>query len=171
MERSDRRTAGEIRFAVHESTLGRVLVAESDRGVCAVLLGEEDGALRQELESRFPAARITEGGVDLAARVVDLVEQPSHQANLPLDARGTTFQQAVWQALRQIPAGRTASYAEIARKLGRPRAVRAVGQACAANRVAVLIPCHRAVRSDGHLAGYRWGIERKRALLEREAAA
>jgi AraC family transcriptional regulator of adaptative response/methylated-DNA-[protein]-cysteine methyltransferase len=162
----------EIRFAIGECSLGAILVAATARGVCAILLGEDPEALAHDLERRFPRARLV--GADpafeqLVAQVVGLVEQPGTAAALPLDIRGTAFQQRVWKALCRIPAGKTASYAEIARRIGAPRAVRAVAQACGANALAVAIPCHRVVRTDGDLSGYRWGVERKRALLDREA--
>jgi AraC family transcriptional regulator of adaptative response/methylated-DNA-[protein]-cysteine methyltransferase len=163
-----------IRFAVGECSLGAILVAASERGVCAITLGDDPDALVRELQDRFPKARLIGGDAAFEAwvsRVVGFVEAPHLGLDLPLDIRGTAFQQRVWQALREIPAGSTASYAEIAEKLGTPKAVRAVAQACAANAIAVAIPCHRVVRRDGALSGYRWGVERKRALLEREAAA
>ena len=156
-----------IRYAVGQSTLGLVLAASSEMGVCAILLGDEPELLVTELQRRFPKARLTDGNADLA-QILALVETPSKLA-LPLDLRGTAFQQRVWQALREIPAGATASYAQIAAKIASPKAVRAVAGACAANALAVAIPCHRVVRSDGNLSGYRWGVERKRALLAREA--
>jgi AraC family transcriptional regulator of adaptative response/methylated-DNA-[protein]-cysteine methyltransferase len=162
-----------IRFAVGECSLGPILVAASERGVCAILMGNDAGELVQDLEDRFPEAELV--GADseferLVARVVGLVEAPRVGLDLPLDLRGTVFQQRVWRALTAIPAGTTASYAEVAERIGAPRSVRAVAQACGQNPIAVAIPCHRVVRSDGALSGYRWGIERKRALLEREAA-
>ena len=162
-----------IRFAVGECSLGSVLVGATDKGVCAILLGDDPAVLVRNLEDRFPKAQLIGGDATferLVAQVVGLVEAPGAGAELPLDVRGTAFQQRVWQALRAIPAGSTASYAEIARRIGAPKAVRGVAQACGANPVAVAIPCHRVVRSDGSMAGYRWGVERKRALLEREAA-
>lgn len=166
--------AGEsIHFAVGECSLGSVLVAATGTGVCAILLGDEPDDLVRNLQDRFPKARLVGGDAGferLVARVVGLVEAPGAAIELPLDVRGTAFQQRVWQALRKIPAGSTASYAEIARRIGMPKAVRAVAQACGANPVAIAIPCHRVVRHDGGLSGYRWGVERKRALLEREAA-
>ena len=163
----------QIRFAVGECSLGSILVARSDRGVCAILLGDDPDALARTLQDRFPRADLIGGDADfedLVARVVGLVEAPRLGLDLPLDVRGTAFQQRVWRALREIPPGSTASYREIAERIGAPRAVRAVAQACAANPLAVAIPCHRVVRSDGGVAGYRWGVERKRALLQREAA-
>jgi len=160
-----------LRFAVGECSLGAILVAASDRGVCAILLGDDPEELLADLERRFPRAELV--GADpsfeaLVARAVGLVERPDLGADLPLDVRGSAFQLRVWQALRAIPPGATTSYAELARAIGEPRAARAVARACAANPLAVAIPCHRVVRVDGGLAGYRWGVERKRALLERE---
>jgi AraC family transcriptional regulator, regulatory protein of adaptative response / methylated-DNA-[protein]-cysteine methyltransferase len=177
MKPRDYRAGGantEIRFAIGECSLGSILVARSERGVCAILLGDDPDALARELQDRFPQARLIGGDADfeaLVARVVGFVEAPGLGLDLPLDVRGTAFQQRVWQALRAIPAGKTASYAEIARRIGAPKSVRAVAQACAANTIAVAIPCHRVVRNDGALSGYRWGVERKSALLQREAAA
>jgi AraC family transcriptional regulator of adaptative response/methylated-DNA-[protein]-cysteine methyltransferase len=161
-----------IHFAVGECSLGSILVAATARGVCAILLGDDPAELAHDLERRFPRAELL--GADpgfeaTVARVVGLVEQPGAAHELPLDVRGTAFQQRVWQALRAIPAGRTASYAEVAASIGAPSAGRAVAQACAANPVAVAIPCHRVVRQNGELSGYRWGVERKRKLLAREA--
>lgn len=166
-------SADEILYTIGSSSLGRVLVARSARGLCAIFLGEDDEALVRDLRARFPRASLREDGVvlaPLAAEVIAMVETPSRGAEIPLDLRGTAFQRSVWQALREIPAGETASYAEIASRIGRPGSVRAVGGACGANPVAVVVPCHRALRSDGALAGYRWGLERKRALLARETA-
>jgi AraC family transcriptional regulator of adaptative response/methylated-DNA-[protein]-cysteine methyltransferase len=163
-----------IRFAVGQCSLGAILVASSERGVAAILLGDDAASLVRDLEDRFPRAELIGGDgafEQLVARVVGLVEAPGLGLDLPLDVRGTVFQERVWQALAQIPAGATASYADIARSIGAPRAMRAVAQACAQNPLAVAIPCHRVVRSDGSLSGYRWGIERKRTLLEREARA
>ena len=163
----------EIRFAVAQSSLGPILVAESDVGICAVTLGDDAGALVRELQDRFPQAKLI-GGDDAfevrVAAVVGAVEAPGTGTDLPLDIRGTAFQQRVWQTLRDIPAGQTLSYAEVAERIGAPKAVRAVAGACAANTLAVLIPCHRVVRNDGALSGYRWGVERKRDLLTREKA-
>lgn len=162
----------EIRFAVGECSLGAILVAASERGICAILIDDDPEALVHELEDMFPNARLVGGDADFegqVAQVVGLVEAPGTGMDLPLDVRGTAFQQRVWQALRAIPPGRTVSYAELAARIGAPKASRAVAGACASNRLAVAIPCHRVVRSDGALSGYRWGVERKRVLLEREA--
>ena len=174
---SDYREGGrnaDIRFAVAQCSLGPVLVAATQAGVCAVQFGETAEALVHDLQDRFAKANLV--GADrhferLVAEVIEAVETPGRNLDLPLDVRGTAFQQRVWQALRAIPLGRTASYAEIAAAIGMPRAVRAVAGACAANPVAIAIPCHRVVRTDGSLSGYRWGVERKRTLLEREALA
>lgn len=163
--------AAAIRFAIGACSLGSILVARSPRGICAILLGDDPDALLRELQDRFPKAELIGGDgafEELVARVVGFVEAPRIGLDLPLDVRGTAFQQRVWQALRAVPPGSTASYTEIAGKIGAPQAVRAVAAACAANPLAVAIPCHRVVRNDGALAGYRWGVERKRALLERE---
>lgn len=162
----------EIRFAVGQCSLGAVLVAASARGVCAILLGDDPDALVRDLQDRFKTARLI--GADDAfeqwvAQVVGLIESPRVGLALPLDIQGTAFQQRVWQALRGIPAGQTVSYTELAQRIGSPGAVRAVAGACAANPLAVAIPCHRVVRHDGALSGYRWGVERKRVLLCREA--
>jgi AraC family transcriptional regulator of adaptative response/methylated-DNA-[protein]-cysteine methyltransferase len=161
-----------IRFAVGECSLGSILVASSQKGVCAISLGEDPDALVRDLQDRFPRAELIGGDAEfeqLVAKVVSFVESPALGLDLPLDVRGTAFQQRVWQALRKIPAGTTVSYSEIAKRIGAPRAVRAVAQACAANTLAVAIPCHRVVRNDGGLSGYRWGVERKRALQQAEA--
>lgn len=163
-----------IRFAVAQCSLGAILVAATAKGICTIALGDDADRLVRDLQDRFPKADIVGGDrlfERLVARVVGLVEKPSAVADLPFDLRGTAFQQRVWQALRAIPSGATATYTQIAKRVGRPRAVRAVAQACAANPVAVAIPCHRVVRRDGGLGGYRWGIERKRALLAREAGS
>jgi len=164
----------EIHFAIGECSLGSILVAASVRGVCAVLLGDDPDALARELQDKFPRATLIggdKGFEQIVAKVVGFVEAPALGLDLPLDVRGTAFQQRVWQALRKIPVGSTASYTDIAKQIGSPGAVRAVAQACAANVLAVAIPCHRVVRNDGALSGYRWGVERKRALLDREASA
>ncbi|HLH96547.1 MAG TPA: bifunctional DNA-binding transcriptional regulator/O6-methylguanine-DNA methyltransferase Ada [Xanthobacteraceae bacterium] len=164
----------DIRFAVGQSSLGAILVASSQKGVAAILMGDDPEALLRDLQDRFPKARLIGGDADyerLVARVVGFVEAPKIGLDLPLDVRGTAFQQRVWQALAEIPPGKTMSYSDIARAIGAPKAVRAVAGACAANSIAVAIPCHRVVRNDGSASGYAWGIERKRALIEREAAA
>jgi AraC family transcriptional regulator of adaptative response/methylated-DNA-[protein]-cysteine methyltransferase len=164
----------EIRFAVGECSLGSILVAATARGVCAISLGSDPDALVRELERRFPRARLVGGDAAferLVATVVGLVERPNRPVDLPLDIRGTVFQERVWQALRAIPPGTTTTYSEVAARLGTPKAVRAVARACAANALAVAIPCHRVVRHDGGLSGYRWGVQRKRALLDREQRA
>jgi AraC family transcriptional regulator of adaptative response/methylated-DNA-[protein]-cysteine methyltransferase len=162
--------AGDIRFAIGQCSLGSVLVAQSDKGICAITLGDDAGALARDLQDRFPKANLI--GADAAfeqtvARVVGLIDQ-GQMLDLPLDIRGTAFQQRVWLALRAIPAGETRSYAEVAQMIGTPAAVRAVAGACAANALAIAIPCHRVVRTDGALSGYRWGVDRKRALLLKE---
>jgi len=163
-----------IRFGIEKCSFGLILVAATDQGICAIMLGDDASALERELHAHFPRSQPV--GQDrefehLLAKVVDFVEAPSLGLDLSLDMRGTAFQQRVWQALRAIPPGTTASYAEIAERIGAPKAAYAVGQACASNIIAVAIPCHRAVRKNGALAGYRWGIARKRALLERESRA
>ncbi len=161
-----------IRFAIGQCSLGAILVAASTRGICAILIGDDPDALARDLQDRFTKADLIGGDAEfeqLVAKVVGFVEMPKRGLDLPLDVRGTVFQQRVWQALREIPAGQTVSYTDIAQRIGAPKAVRAVAGACAANPLAVAIPCHRVVRTDGSLSGYRWGIERKRALLELEA--
>jgi AraC family transcriptional regulator of adaptative response/methylated-DNA-[protein]-cysteine methyltransferase len=163
-----------MRFAVGACSLGSILVAATDKGVCAIMLGDDPEALVRDLQDRFPKAQLLGGDADfedVVTRVIGFVEAPARGLNLPLDVQGTAFQQRVWQALRAIPSGTTASYRDIAERIGAPQAVRAVAQACASNALAVAIPCHRVVRQDGALSGYRWGIERKRALLEREAVS
>jgi AraC family transcriptional regulator of adaptative response/methylated-DNA-[protein]-cysteine methyltransferase len=170
---SRRGTSDTLRVAVGESSLGLVLVAHGERGVRAVLIGDDPDALRRDLQARFPRATLAPADAELdalAGRVIGVVESPARTHAVPLDVRGTAFQQAVWRALREIPPGSTATYAEIAGRVGAPTAVRAVAQACAANPLAVVVPCHRVVRRDGGLSGYRWGVQRKRALLDREGA-
>lgn len=175
MTPSDYRSGGtnaEIRFALGECSLGSILVAATNKGVCAILLGDDPDALVRELEDRFPRAELVGGDrqfEDVVAKVVGFVDAPALGLDLSLDIQGTAFQERVWQALREIPAGSTASYAEVAERIGSPKAVRAVAQACASNPLAVAIPCHRVVKSDGALSGYRWGVERKSALLAKEA--
>jgi len=164
-------TNSEIRFAVGQCSLGAILVAQSQRGVCAILLGDDPDKLVRDLQDQFPQAQLV--GADrnfeqLIAHVVGFIEAPALGLDLPLDLRGTAFQERVWRALREIPLGSTASYAQIAERIGAPKSFRAVAQACGANSLAVAIPCHRVVRSNGELSGYRWGVERKRQLLERE---
>lgn len=163
-----------IRFAVAQCSLGALLVAQSQRGICAILLGDDPDALVRDLQDEFPKAQLIGGDGDfeqLLAQVVGFIEAPSLGLYFPLDVRGTAFQQRVWQALREVPPGVTVSYADIAERIGAPKAVRAVANACGANAIAVAIPCHRVVRRDGDMAGYRWGVERKRELLRREAEA
>lgn len=162
----------DIHFAIGQTSLGAVLVAGSPRGICAILLGDDPETLLRDLQDQFPKARLL--GADPAfeqwvAQVVGLVDAPGLGTDLPLDVRGTAFQERVWRALREIPAGTTISYTELASRIGSPASVRAVAQACGANRLAVAIPCHRVVRIGGELAGYRWGVDRKRELLRREA--
>jgi AraC family transcriptional regulator of adaptative response/methylated-DNA-[protein]-cysteine methyltransferase len=163
-----------IRFAVGECSLGAILVAATAKGVCAIQFGDDPEALVRALQDRFPKAQLLGGDQAferLVAKVVGFVEAPAQGLDLPLDIRGTAFQQRVWKAIRDIPAGATASYRDLAKRLGAPKAVRAVAQACTANAIAVAIPCHRVVRTDGSTSGYRWGVARKRALLAREKAA
>lgn len=160
-----------IAYAIGTSSLGHVLVARSDRGICAVMLADDAEALEAEIKQKFAKAKSIKSDADLAAllsKVIGLVEAPATPIDLPLDIRGTLFQQKVWAALRAIPPGKTASYAEIAKRIGAPKSTRAVARACATNDLAVVIPCHRVVRSDGGISGYRWHPARKRALLERE---
>jgi AraC family transcriptional regulator of adaptative response/methylated-DNA-[protein]-cysteine methyltransferase len=164
----------EIRFAVCQTSLGPMLVAATAKGVCTIAFDDDPDKLVRDLQDQFPKARLI--GADaafekLVAQVVGFVEAPALGLDLPLDLRGTAFQQRVWQALRRIPAGQTVSYADLARKIGKPAAVRAVAGACAANTIAVAIPCHRVVRTDGDVSGYRWGVARKRALIAREGKA
>jgi AraC family transcriptional regulator of adaptative response/methylated-DNA-[protein]-cysteine methyltransferase len=163
-----------IRFAVAGCSLGRVLVAAGDKGVRAILLGDDDEALAGDLRARFPEAVVSRGGAEIArwaAQAAAFVEAPHRGLDLPLDVRGTEFQRRVWRALGEIPVGTTASYADIAARIGAPKAVRAVAQACGVNPLAIAIPCHRVVAKNGALSGYRWGVARKRALLDREATA
>jgi AraC family transcriptional regulator of adaptative response/methylated-DNA-[protein]-cysteine methyltransferase len=163
-----------IFFTIGECSLGSVLVAQSECGVCSILIGEDPMRLAQDLRHQFPKANLVAREDDqeaLVAQVVGLIEKPGAGLDLPLDVRGTAFQQLVWDALQRIPPGSTATYKDIARQIGTPGAVRAVARACGANALAVAIPCHRVIRNDGTLSGYRWGVERKRALLAREAHA
>lgn len=163
-----------ILFAIGECSLGPVLVASSEKGVCALLFGDTPEAVLEDLQSRFPNADLIGDDINyqtVIGHVIRFVDDPSRGFDLPLDIRGTAFQQKVWEALRDIPAGTTASYQDIANQIGAPKSFRAVAQACGANNIAVAVPCHRVVRSDGGLSGYRWGVERKRDLLRREATA
>jgi len=174
MRASDYRRGGQgacIRFAVGQCALGAILVAQSQKGICAIFMGDDPQVLLHDLQDQFPKASLVGADTDfeqLVAQVVGFVEQPAIGLNLPLDIQGTAFQERVWQALRNIPPGITVSYTDIAERIGAPASVRAVARACAANLLAVAIPCHRVVRRNGDLAGYRWGIERKQQLLERE---
>ncbi|WP_439569577.1 bifunctional DNA-binding transcriptional regulator/O6-methylguanine-DNA methyltransferase Ada [Sphingopyxis sp.] len=167
--------AGErIRFAVGQCSLGAVLVAATEKGVCAILMGNDADALVRDLQDRFPRAELVGDDASFettVATVIGMIERPGATTDLPLDVRGTAFQERVWRVLRQVPAGETISYAELARRVGDPSAARAVAQACGANAIAVAIPCHRVVRTDGSISGYRWGVERKHALLHRETIA
>jgi len=162
-----------IRFVTGRCPMGAVLVAVSERGLCAVLFGDDPSALLADLRARFPHAQITEGNAEtqtMLSDVVRMIEAPASKLDQPLDARGTPFQYLVWQALREIPAGTTVSYGSIAKRIGRPKEAKDVAEACAANPLAVVIPCHRVVKADGSISGYRWGVRRKRALLAHEAA-
>jgi AraC family transcriptional regulator of adaptative response/methylated-DNA-[protein]-cysteine methyltransferase len=164
----------QIRFAVGECSLGSILVAATEKGVCAILLGRDPDALVRQLQDRFVKAELIGGDAEfekLVAKVIGFVEQPRLGLELPLDVQGTAFQQRVWRALRDIGVGNTASYGDIAARIGQPKSTRAVARACAANMIAVAIPCHRVIRTDGGLSGYRWGVQRKRALLERERSS
>src|SRR6202790_1095137 len=168
--------ANEVREVLHyafgKSTLGCVLVASSDKGIAAILIGDSPRGLTEELRSGFPNALLRSRSDDrLVHRVVGLIEDPSVTFDLALDVRGTPFQQKVWTALRNIPVGATTTYSHLAASIGDPKAVRAVASACASNKLAVAIPCHRVLRNDGSLSGYRWGVQRKRSLIEREAAS
>lgn len=177
---TQKRSAGatsEVYFSVAESSLGHVLAAQTPRGVCAIFLGENVDELERALVKQFPDARRVVGGSEQGAgldetlrEVIDYLHEPGCELDLALEINGTAFQRSVWAQLRMIPKGKTATYTEIANALGKPTAARAVAGACAANLLSVAIPCHRVLRSDGSLSGYRWGVERKRALLEREGA-
>ncbi len=175
MKPSDLRRGGQgltIRYGIAQSSLGWVIVGMTDKGLCAIEFGDGPAILPELLTVSFPNATLADAGPDFAKvlnQVVAFLDDPGAGLDLPLDIRGTAFQERVWQVLRTIPAGQTVSYADVAKRLGNPRSVRAVAGACAANKLAVAIPCHRVVRSDGDLSGYRWGVERKRTLLERES--
>lgn len=163
-----------IRFAVSKCSLGSILVAASEEGICAIFLGDDPAALTNDLAKRFPKAQLIAGDrkfQDLVARVIRFVEAPRTGLDLPLDLRGTVFQRRVWEALREIPIGTTSSYSEIAKRIGASKSVRAVARAIASNRLAVVVPCHRVLCRDGSISGYRWGVERKRSLLEKEQVA
>jgi AraC family transcriptional regulator of adaptative response/methylated-DNA-[protein]-cysteine methyltransferase len=163
-------THDSISVTIARTSLGLALVAQTTRGVAAILLGDDRAELQREIRERFPDAQLVDAKAnDVVAKVVALIDAPSTRFDAPLDLRGTDFQRKVWKALREIPAGSTATYAAIAQRIGRPTASRAVAQACGANPVAVAVPCHRVIRADGGLSGYRWGVERKRELLDREA--
>ena len=162
----------DVHFAIGECSLGAILVAQSDLGVCAIFLGDDPDTLARDLQDGFPEANLIGGDAEFEAvvsTVVGFVEAPRLGLDLPLDVRGTAFQQRVWEAMRNIPIGKTMSYADIAEQIGSPRSTRAVARACGANNLAVAIPCHRVVRRDGTMSDYRWGVERKQSLLEREA--
>ena len=163
----------DIRFAIGQCSLGAILVARSNKGLCTIALGDDPDALARDLQDRFPRARLVGDDGEFektVAKVVGFVEAPHIGFDLPLDVRGSAFEERVWRALQDIPPGETASYLQVARRIGEPRSARAVARACAANTIAVDIPCHRVVRTDGALSGYRWGVERKRALLQKENA-
>jgi AraC family transcriptional regulator of adaptative response/methylated-DNA-[protein]-cysteine methyltransferase len=164
---------GEILFSTGECVLGVVLAAQSERGLCAILLGDDAGRLARDLQRQFPQASLRDAGAQLeplVSKVARFLAAPATGLDVPLDARGTAFQRRVWNALQEIPPGTTESYTEVARRIDAPQAAKEVGEACAANALAVVIPCHRVVRKDGGLSGYRWGVERKRALLLSERA-
>lgn len=169
-----RRAGGDgidVRYAFHATTLGTLLVAATAKGLCDVRLGAARAVLERELREVFPTAKLARGDAELSKWIADVVthvEEPSHARTLPLDARGTAFQARVWKALQAIPRGTTVTYQELARAIGRPSSTRAVARACATNPLALVVPCHRVVRTDGGLGGYRWGIERKREILRRE---
>ena len=167
------RVDASIRVSVRKCSLGSILVAATENGICAILIGDEPEPLERDLRDLFPRMRLIRGDESferLVGEVVDFVETPARDFGLPLDMRGTDFQRRVWNALRDVPAGATASYKDIAYRIGAPESVRAVAGACASNVLAVAIPCHRVVRADGGLSGYRWGVERKRRRRDREAA-
>lgn len=169
-----RRTAAsdEISFSTGEGTLGAVLIARSADGVCAILLGANAGKLKGDLAARFPKNRLVRDDAKLhddLQKVLRFIDMPADRLDLTLDVRGTPFQRRVWEALLRIPAGKTVTYAALAARIGEPKATRAVANACAANAIALAIPCHRVIRNDGTLSGYRWGVERKRALIAKEA--
>ena len=160
-----------IHYAITPCFLGLITVAATDKGICAIEFGDDPATLLTQLQDRFPKALLSEADKtfsELVQQVIAFIKAPSKGIELPLDIQGTAFQEKVWQALREVPPGSTVSYTDIAQRIGSPKAVRAVAQACASNKLAVIVPCHRVVRSDGALSGYRWGVERKRELLDRE---
>lgn len=170
-QKKKREQKSTINFAIKECSLGFLLVAASKKGICAIFLGDDKVELQKELQRRFPQAELIEDHKILQPQMVEIInfiDKPKANCDLALDFQGTVFQERVWQALRKIPLGTTVSYSDIARKIGLPKAIRAVANACAGNHIAILIPCHRVVKSDGSLSGYRWGVERKRILLQRE---
>jgi AraC family transcriptional regulator of adaptative response/methylated-DNA-[protein]-cysteine methyltransferase len=163
-----------IHFAVGQCSLGAILVAQTEKGVCAIEIGDDPNLLVRDLQDRAPRANLIgdrDSYAALVAKVVGFIDDPKLGLDLPLDLQGTAFQKRVWNALRQVPPGSTVTYSELAKRIGMPKAVRAVARACGANRIAVAIPCHRVIRTDGSLSGYRWGVERKSALVQREALA
>jgi AraC family transcriptional regulator of adaptative response/methylated-DNA-[protein]-cysteine methyltransferase len=166
-------SAETVFYVTGETSLGRILVGTTEHGVSAILLGDDDRALVADVTREFPNAKLvaaTDQQAAVVSKVIDLIEEPSASFDLPLDIRGTDFQRSVWAALGDVKGGTTASYKEIATKIGAPEAVRAVARACAANRLAIAIPCHRVVAANGDISGYRWGVDRKQALLNRERA-
>lgn len=167
-------TGSTIRFAIAECSLGGIIVASSEKGVCAILMDDDPEKLLRDLQDQFPKAHLIGGDEEyekLVAKVIGFVEAPKIGLDLPLDIRGTAFQQRVWKELQRIPPGKTVSYSEVAKRIGLPKSVRAVAQACGANSLAVAVPCHRVLRKNGDLSGYRWGVDRKQALLIREKTA
>jgi methylated-DNA-[protein]-cysteine S-methyltransferase/AraC family transcriptional regulator of adaptative response/methylated-DNA-[protein]-cysteine methyltransferase len=172
MKSQDTETPNDIAFSIGECTLGEVLVARSSVGVCAILIGSDVDELKNDLSARFPGGKLISDESQLRddlSKVLRFIETPSEGLDLALDMRGTPFQRRVWDALRAIPVGTTVTYTELARRIGEPKSARAVASACASNAIALAVPCHRVVRHDGTLSGYRWGVERKRDLLLREA--
>lgn len=173
MSKTNSRAAAkaQIYFAVGQCSLGAILVAQSERGICSIFLGDDPDVLAHDLQGRFPRAELIGGDnkfEEVVGKVIEFVDAPKMGFDFPLDVQGTPFQQHVWQALREIPLGQTATYTEIATRIGAPKSVRAVANACGSNKIAVAIPCHRVVRTDGDLSGYRWGVNRKQALLDME---
>lgn len=171
MKKESSKVAETIQYTTTDSLLGLILIAQSTKGLCALLMGQTINELKTELQRRFPQATLVKGEQKLdkiLSILIKSINDPSITINFPLDERGTKFQLQVWQALREIETGTTMSYSDIAKKIGSPKAVRAVAGACAANALAVITPCHRVIRSDGHLSGYRWGIDRKKQLLQLE---